>query len=79
MAISSLEDEETANNLKNKLLANLPEEQKQVLSQMSLTDIIKNIPEEQREKIIEELNSKLEQMPDTIIDQAAITQIKIRI
>lgn len=76
MAISSLEDEETANNLKNQMLANLPEEQKQVLSQMSLTDIIKNIPEEQREKIIEELNSKLEQMPDTIIDQAAITQIK---
>ena len=40
MAISSLEDEETANNLKNQMLANVPEEQKIALSGMSIIQII---------------------------------------
>lgn len=76
MAISSLEDEETSKNLKNKMLENVPEEQKQVLSNMTLIDIIKSMPEEQRNKIMEEVNNKLEQMPDTIINQAAIAKVK---
>ncbi len=76
MAISSLEDEEIAKELKNQMLENTPEEQRQVLNSMSLTDIIKTMPEEQRNKIIEEIDNKLDQMPDTIINQAAIANIK---
>lgn len=76
MAISSLEDEEIAKELKNQMLENTPEEQRQVLNSMSLTDIIKTMPEEQRNKIIEEIDNKLKQMPDTIINQVAIANIK---
>lgn len=76
MAISSLQNEETSINLKNQMLENVKEEQKVIISQMSLLDIIKNMPQKQINEMIEELNKKLEEMPDTILSSAAISEIK---
>lgn len=76
MAISSLQNEETSINLKNQMLENVKEEQKVIISQMSLLDIIKNMPQKQINEMIEELNKKLEEMPDTISSSAAISEIK---
>lgn len=52
------------------------EEQKAVLSDMSILEIIKNMPQEQINQIIEELNNKLGEMPDTILSSAVIAEIK---
>lgn len=76
MAISSLQNEETMANLKKQILENATEEQKAILSQMSLLDIIKNMPQEQTSQMIEELNKKFGEMPDTILASAAIAEIK---
>ncbi|HBC85251.1 MAG TPA: ABC transporter, partial [Clostridiales bacterium] len=56
MAISSLQNEETMANLKNQILENATEEQKAILSQMSLLDIIKNMPQEQTSQMIKTLS-----------------------
>lgn len=76
MAISSLQNEETSINLKNQMLENVEEEQKVIINQMSLLDIIKNMPQKQTNEMIEQLNKKLEEMPDTISSSAAISEIK---
>lgn len=76
MVISSLQNEETSINLKNQMLENVEEEQKVIINQMSLLDIIKNMPQKQTNEMIEQLNKKLEEMPDTISSSAAISEIK---
>lgn len=76
MQLSSITNEETANQMKQQLIANVPEQQKVVMEQMSLTDIIKNMPEEQVDKMLEQVNSKLDEMMGTIIEQAAIAATK---
>lgn len=76
MEMNFISQKENEANLKNSILENIPESQKQIFEQMSILDIIKNIPEEQRNKIIEEMNKKLNEMSDTFINQYAIAQIK---
>lgn len=76
MQLSSITNEETANQMKQQLIANVPEQQKVVMEQMSLTDIIKNMSEEQVDKMLEQVNSKLDEMMGTIIEQAAIVATK---
>lgn len=76
MQLSSITNEETANQMKQQLIANVPEQQKVVMEQMSLTDIIKNMSEEQVDKMLEQVNSKLDEMMGTIIEQAAIAATK---
>ena len=76
MTVASLESKETEEKLKNQMLQNMQEEQKQALSNISLIDIIKTMKEEQRNAILEEINKKIDEMPDTILNSAAISEIK---
>ncbi len=71
-----LQNEETAEKIKEQILANVPEEQKVVISQMPLIDIIKNIPQEQRGQIIDEINKQIDDNIGTMLDQAAIQATK---
>ena len=52
MGIVTLEQEETANQIKEKMTANMPEAQKQYIQSQSLIEMIKNMPEEQRIQIL---------------------------
>lgn len=76
MELSSITNEETSAKMKNQILENVPEQQKRVMEQMRLIDIIKDMPEEQLDKMLEQVNSELDKMMGTIIEQAAITATK---
>ena len=80
MMLSSLENEETANSMKEQMLssmpANMPEQQKIAMQNMELIDIIKQMPKEQIDKMLETVNEKLDNMQNSILEQAAIQQVK---
>ena len=80
MMLSSLENEETANSMKEQMLssmpANMPEQQKIAMQNMELMDIIKQMPKEQIDKMLETVNEKLDNMQNSILEQAAIQQVK---
>ncbi len=76
MEMSTLKSEETANKIKEKLTENMPEAQKAVIQNMPLIDIIRNMPEEQRKQALSEFSTKIEEMADSIREQAAISSVK---
>lgn len=80
MMLSSLENEETVNSMKEQMLssmpANIPEQQKIAMQNMELIDIIKQMPKEQIDKMLETVNEKLDNMQNSILEQAAIQQVK---
>ena len=71
-----LQNEEMSEMIKEKMLENMPEEQKNVLASMSLIDILKSMPEENLHMVVDNLNSEVDKMQGTIVDQAAITSAK---
>lgn len=71
-----LQNEEMAEMIKAKMLENMPEEQKNVFASMSLIDILKSMPEENLNMVVDNLNSEVDKMQGTIVDQAAITSAK---
>ena len=79
MMLASLENEETQEQLKEQMLSqmeNVPEEQKMLIEQMSLMDILKTMPESQLEQILSKVEEQLNGMSGSILEQAAITEIK---
>ena len=56
--------------------ANIPEQQKIAMQNMELIDIIKQMPKEQIDKMLETVNEKLDNMQNSILEQAAIQQVK---
>lgn len=76
MEMTSITNEETANQMKEQILQNVPENQKQYIQNMSMVEIIKQMPEEQRNQILSEFNKKIDEMTDSIKEQAAIASVK---
>lgn len=76
MMLSTLENEETAEQMKQQMLSQVPEQQKAMLQNMSLMEIIKQMPKEQINKMLETVNQKLDDMQDSILQQAAIQEVK---
>ena len=79
MEIATLQNEETANQIKEQMLANmsnLPEVQKQYIKIQNLLELIKNMPEEQRNEILAEFTNKIDSMQDSIKEQAAVGAVK---
>lgn len=79
MEMATLQNEETENQIKEKMLANMPnipEEQKQYIKSQNLMELIKNIPEEQRKPMLTEFTSKIDSMQDSIKEQAAVGAVK---
>lgn len=77
MGLGTILDEEKSNDIKAKILENIPEPQKQMLTNMSLVEIIKTTPKEQISKILEQFNTQIEAMPDSIKEQAAVSSVKV--
>ncbi len=77
-------NEEIANEMKNSIIANMPEKQKIAMNNMTLAQIITNLPKEEKTsflgKIETELPSKIDQMvtdlPESMLEQAAIQEVK---
>lgn len=76
MELLTVQNEETSSKIKEQLVANMPEQQKQYFETQSLIDIIKSIPEEQRNQMLKEFTSKIDEMQDSIKEQAAISAVK---
>ena len=76
MMLSTLENEETAEQMKQQMLSQVPEQQKAMLQNMSLMEIIKQMPKEQLDKMLETVNQKLDYMQESILEQAAIQEVK---
>ena len=76
MEMSTIKDEQTASQMKEKILSNMPEQQKIYIQNMSLIEIIRNMPEEQRTQLLEQFSEKIENMADSIKEQAAISSVK---
>ncbi len=79
MMLASVENEETQEQLKEQMLSqmeNVPEEQKMLIEQMSLMDILKTMPESQLEQVLSKVEEQLNGMSGSILEQAAIIEIK---
>ena len=78
MELMMIQDKEMENQIKQQIMANsnIPQTQKQYLQSQSLIEIIKNLPEEQREQIVTEFTSYIGEMQDSIKEQAAIASVK---
>lgn len=80
MIISYLDDGEMAIKMKTQMMTtlpeNTPEQQKQAMENMELIDIIKQMPQEQLDNMLLEINKQLDNMQDSILEQAAIQEVK---
>lgn len=74
--LEAIQNEETANKMKEKMLENMQEPQKTYISNMSLIDIIRQMPEEQRSNMLKEFTNKISEMSDSIKEQAAVSTVK---
>ncbi len=87
MMLSTLENEETSEQMKQQMLEQMSasaqtqvnaqmSEQQKAMQNMSLMEIIKQMPKEQLDKMLETVNQKLDDMQESILEQAAIQEVK---
>ena len=76
MEMTTITSEETATQIKEQLSQNVPENQKQYIQNMNLMEMIEQMPEEQREQVLAEFTKRIEEMNDSIKEQAAISSVK---
>ncbi len=76
MELTAITNEETANQIKEQLLQQVPEVQRQYIQNMSLMEMIEQMPEEQRNQVLSEFTKKMEDMSDSIKEQAAVSSVK---
>ena len=76
MEMTTVTSEETASKIKEQLLQNVPEGQREYIQNMSLMELIEQMPEEQREQVLTEFAKQIEEMNDSIKEQAAISSVK---
>ena len=76
MEMTTIKNEETANKIKEQMTANMPEQQKAYIKNSSLIEIIRNMPEEQKNELLKQFSEKIDSMADSIRQQAAISSVK---
>lgn len=74
--MTTITNEETANKFKEQILLNVTEQQKIYLENMSLLEIISQMPKEQINQILNEATKQIESMSDSIKEQAAVASVK---
>lgn len=67
---------DTASQIKNQIIANVPQEQKAIIEKMYIMDIIKTLPKEKLNVMLEEFNKKMDEMSESIQKQSAIAAVK---
>ena len=80
MILYQINNEENANSIKEKMLENIDSSSPEyiAMSQMSIIDIIKSMPENRLDTMLAELDNQLSsvEMSDSMIEQGAIQEIK---
>ncbi len=76
MLLCTLENEDTAEQMKQQMLTQVPEPQKVMLQNMNLIEIIKQMPKGQLDQMLETVNQKIDDMQESILEQAAIQEVK---
>lgn len=76
MIIYSISNEETAKEIKKNILQNTPKAQQSILEQADLLTIIKNMPEETRNNILEESSKMIDEKFSNMTEQVAIQATK---
>ena len=79
MIVSSFQKEETKEAIKAQMaeaMQIMPEPQRMAMAQMSVMEILQNMPEEQLDKVLEKINGQLDGMSGSILEQAAISATK---
>lgn len=76
MEMTTVTNEETANQIKEQILQNVPEAQRPYIENMDLVEIISQMPEEQRNTILSEFTKRIDEMSESIKEQAAISSVK---
>lgn len=71
-----VESEDMEGVIKEQLLENISDDQKQVMQDMSLIDILKIMPQQYFDKLLATLNEKMDNMQGSIVNQAAISGVK---
>ena len=74
---SAVTNDETANQIKEQLLQNMPEEQQATIANWSVLDILKQMPEAQRDAVLEKFTGYISQLTDSVKEQAAIAAVKV--
>ena len=73
---TTVSNEETAKKLKEEIMNVTPEAQKNMINSMHVMDIIKQMPEAQREEVLKQFTDYISKMVDTVKEQAAISSVK---
>ncbi len=76
MELSLISNNEMQSYIKFQILQEMTEEQKNILGQMSLIDIIRNVPDQNLDIMLEQFDKKISEYPGTMLEQAAITAVK---
>lgn len=76
MVYQVLTSETYAGAIKEEMLANVPEQQKAMMAQMSMMDIVNGLNEEQINKMMEMIDEKFSSLSGTMLEQAAISWVK---
>ena len=76
MAVYFLEKEEYSSAIKEDMLKNIPEEQRAIMKQMSLIDIISSMPKDSLSQMVEQINKGIDEKLGIMINQAAIQATK---
>ncbi len=80
MELTTVLNEETENQIKEQIImnmpSNIPEAQKQAIREQHLMELIKNMPEEKRQQMLAQFTDKINNMQDSIKEQAAVGAVK---
>lgn len=73
---TTISNEETANKIKETMLAKVSEQQKAYMQSKSLEEILQVMPDNQRKEILGQFTTKINEMSDSIKEQAAVASVK---
>ena len=76
MELRVVTNEETANQIKSNILENVPESQKSYIENMGVLEMLETLPEEQKSQVLEKFTSSIDNMADSIKEQAAQAEVK---
>ena len=76
MEFATVTNEDTEAKIKEAFISKVTPEQRQVLENMNLLEILETMPEEQRDSVLEEFTKEIENMETSIKEQAAVVEVK---
>ena len=76
LEMTAVTNEQTSEQIKAKMLENVQEPQKTYMQNLSLLEIISQMPENQKEQVLAEFTKTIDEMSDSIKEQAVISTIK---